>query len=241
MRPLTEKQVEYAGNDVAKLVPLHNVLLEKVKAAGNLDCYEEEMALRGQPGYYDELPTREVWHRVSRPPFVHFTRQDLAVLCELAAWRETVSRTEDIPRNAVFRDEWLVQAAVKHPYTKDDVMKLPGIWMKIAKARGDAVAEIVKTAMKMLPSEWPDMKLELYDSRIMKQRYGRVAALIDKRAEARGIDPLLLGGNSAIKEFLLAANTPGKLSGARLMNGWKHQLLGVAIDDIAEEFSKKRV
>ena len=240
-RPLSEAQLEYAGDDVAKLVALYQILMEKVEALGNLAFYNDEMEQRSQPGAYDEMPLDECWLRVSRSPFIHFTKQDYAVLSRLAAWREGTARAEDVPRNAVFRDEWLVQAAIKHPYTQKEVAALPGMWFKVAKVRGDAVAKVVSAAMKLQPQDWPDMSQMLFDRRIVKQRSERVVALMNKRAEARGIDPMLLGSHRAAQDFVLAANSQEKLAKTRLMNGWCHELLSPAIDDIADEYYKKRM
>ena len=240
-RPLSEAQLMYAGDDVSRLVELYRILVSKVEAAGNLEYYNEEMEARSQPGAYDEVPPEKCWLRVSRPPFIRFSRQDYAVLSKLAAWRENVARQEDLPRNAVFRDEWLVQAAVKHPYSKDEVGALPGVWAKVARLRGDAVAKIVSSAMKMQPQEWPDLSPVLLDRRIVRQRSERVVSLVNKRAEACGIDPLLFGAHRAAQDFVLAANSPEKLPHALLMRGWRHKLLAPAIDDIAKEFSKKRI
>ena len=141
----------------------------------------------------------------------------------------------------MFRDEWLVQAAIKHPYTQKEVAALPGIWSKLAKLRGEAVAKVVSAAMKLQPQDWPDMSQVLFDRRIVKQRSDRVVALMNKRAEARGIDTMLLGGHRAAQDFVIAANSQEKLAKTRLMNGWCHELLAPAIDDIAEEYYKKRM
>src|SRR5215475_10720717 len=110
-RPLSAKQLEYARGDVIHLRHIYRYLkaeLEREKRAGWLD---EEMATLTEPGTYEADP-EAAWRRLKLRVK---SRKGLAVLIELAAWRERAAQTQDVPRNRILRDEALYDIASHAP------------------------------------------------------------------------------------------------------------------------------
>ena len=84
-RPLTEEQMHYAVSDVTHLRDVFAALDADLKKRGRSDWVSEEMDVLTSPKTYDFHPER-AWERLKtrvRKP------KELAVLMEVAAWRET--------------------------------------------------------------------------------------------------------------------------------------------------------
>jgi len=119
-RPLSEAQVQYAIADVTYLRDIYHYLREKLEATGRLAWLDDEMALLTSSATYEQNP-EHAWerfrNRVRRP-------RDLAVLIELAAWRETEAQSRDIPRGRVLKDDTLMEIVQAAPRTLEELGNL---------------------------------------------------------------------------------------------------------------------
>ena len=105
-RPLSPTQTGYAEDDVRYLVEAREELLRRARAAGVEDWLQEEMAGLDDPALYEERDPREAFRRVKG--YGKLDRRQLAVLRELAAWREEAARDLDRPRGQVASDKLLL-------------------------------------------------------------------------------------------------------------------------------------
>ena len=104
-RPLTDAQKSYALADVTHLRVIYEFLSAELDKSGRRPWVEEELAVLTDPETYIVRP-EEAWHRVkTRTNSGRF----LAVVRELAAFRERYAQDRDIPRNRVFKDNSLQQ------------------------------------------------------------------------------------------------------------------------------------
>jgi ribonuclease D len=110
-RPLTEAQLTYALSDVTHLVRVYEALMEQLQANGRLAWLGEEMAVLTSPETYRADP-ENAWRRLAgrlRKP------REIAVLMEIAAWREREAQSRDVPRGRILKDDALVDIAVSAP------------------------------------------------------------------------------------------------------------------------------
>ena len=110
-RPLSEAQIEYAIADVTHLRDIYLHLLERLERSDRLDWLADEMGTLTSPATYEQHP-ENAWerlrHRARKP-------RDMAVLMELAAWRETEAQSRDVPRSRVLKDDVLIEIAQAAP------------------------------------------------------------------------------------------------------------------------------
>jgi ribonuclease D len=114
-RPLSEAQVDYALADVTHLRDVYRFLKGKLESSGRYPWLEDEMATLMSPSTYDMNPLN-AWERFrnrARKP------RDLAVLMDVAAWREHEAQTRDVPRSRVLKDDVLIEIALAAPRTAD--------------------------------------------------------------------------------------------------------------------------
>ncbi|GEC16228.1 ribonuclease D [Nitrobacter winogradskyi] len=110
-RPLTAEQLEYAVADVTHLRDVFAALDADLRKRGRSDWVSEEMEVLTSPKTYDFHPER-AWERLKsrvRKP------KDLAVLMEVAAWREQEAQSRNIPRSRVLKDDAVGDIAIHAP------------------------------------------------------------------------------------------------------------------------------
>src|SRR5215469_5832884 len=96
-RPLSEPQLRYAISDVTHLRQLYFKLATDLDRRGRNDWMFEEMKVLTSPDTYRFEP-EHAWQRLKtrvRKP------KELAVLIEVAAWREREAQERDVPRGRV--------------------------------------------------------------------------------------------------------------------------------------------
>ncbi|KQI67188.1 ribonuclease D [Loktanella sp. 3ANDIMAR09] len=118
-RPLTDAQKTYALGDVTYLREIYEVLSDRLRSTGREKWVQEEMAVLNDPATYQTNPD-DAWQRVkTRTTSGRF----LAIVRELARFREEYAQTRDIPRNRVFKDDVLVELASTKPTDEKDLSR----------------------------------------------------------------------------------------------------------------------
>ncbi|WFU29719.1 ribonuclease D [Bradyrhizobium brasilense] len=110
-RPLTNEQLHYAVSDVTHLREVFAALDADLKKRDRSDWVSEEMEVLTSPKTYDFHPER-AWERLKtrvRKP------RELAVLIEVAAWREQEAQSRDVPRSRVLKDDAVGDIATHAP------------------------------------------------------------------------------------------------------------------------------
>jgi ribonuclease D len=119
-RPLTKEQLHYALSDVTHLRDVFTTLDADLKKRGRSDWVSVEMDVLTSPRTYDFHPER-AWVRLKtrvRKP------RELAVLMEVAAWREQEAQSRDVPRGRVLKDEAVGDIATHAPATLEKLGQL---------------------------------------------------------------------------------------------------------------------
>ncbi|MGA2795029.1 MAG: ribonuclease D [Roseiarcus sp.] len=151
-RPLAPAQIDYAIADVTHLRDIYRALLEKLNKSGRLSWLEDEMKILTSASTYEQHP-ENAWERLknrARKP------RDLAVLMELAAWREKEAQTRDVPRSRVLKDDALVEIALVAPRSAEALANLRAFprGMERARAGGEilrAIEQGLARDLKTLP------------------------------------------------------------------------------------------
>ena len=139
-RPLTDAQKTYALADVTHLRRIYEFLDKELEKSGRAHWVAEELKVLTDPATYDIRP-EEAWRRVkTRTASGKF----LAVVRELAAFREDYAQRNNVPRNRVFKDDALVELASTKPRTASD---LGGSRLLLREARKGAIAEGILEAV----------------------------------------------------------------------------------------------
>ncbi len=143
-RPLSEAQIAYAISDVTHLRDVYVKLEADLKKRGRTEWMREEMRVLTSPDTYRMEP-EHAWQRLQtrvRKP------KELAVLIEVAAWREREAQTRDVPRGRVLKDDVVGDLAVQAPTTIERLGNLRSLPKGFERSRwGEAIIEAVKRGL----------------------------------------------------------------------------------------------
>jgi ribonuclease D len=216
-RPLSEAQKVYALADVTHLRVIYEHLARDLDRSGRSAWVAEELRILTTPDTYIVRPG-EAWERIrTRTGSGRF----LAVLRELARFREEYAQRNDVPRTRVMKDDVILELASTKPLTHDDLSRSRLLLREARKGEiADGILAAVKTAMD-LPAEAlpkPD------HSRDSLQVNGALAdllrVLLKARAEQAGVAVKLIASASELDEI-----AAGRRDGPSL-GGWRREVFG---------------
>jgi ribonuclease D len=143
-RPLLDAQLTYAISDVTHLRDVYVKLTSDLDKQGRSEWMREEMKVLTSPETYRMEP-EHAWQRLKtrvRKP------KELAVLIEVAAWREREAQTRDVPRGRVLKDDAVGDIAVQAPTTIERLGGLRSLPKGFERSRwGEAIIEAVQRGL----------------------------------------------------------------------------------------------
>ena len=156
-RPLSEEQITYAIADVTHLRDVYEKLAADLERRGRADWVAEEMEVLTSPGTYTAHP-EDAWQRFRsrlRKP------RDLAVMIEVAAWREREAQGRDVPRSRVLKDDALVEVATRAPRDVAALGNLRAFPRGYERSRaGQEILEAVERGLKRDPASLPALEAQ---------------------------------------------------------------------------------
>lgn len=137
-RPLSNAQKKYALADVTHLRQIYEHLSAKLSESGRDKWVAEEMEVLTNPETYITRP-EDAWLRVKTR---NVSGRFLAIVRELARFREEYAQARNVPRNRVFKDDALVELASTKPASHQDLSRAR-LLLREAR-RGDIAEGILK-------------------------------------------------------------------------------------------------
>ena len=214
-RPLSEAQAVYALADVTHLRAIYEYLAAQLDKTGRAPWLAEEAAVLLNPETYITRPD-EAWERVrTRSGSPRF----LAIVRELARFREAYAQERDVPRSRVYKDDALIELASTKPLTEADLAK-SRLLLREGR-RGDIAAGIlaaVKAGIetKDLPKPVPDEPGRPGNAALAEL----LRVLLKAKADATGV---------ASKLIASASDLDAIASGGRdlaALHGWRAEVFG---------------
>jgi ribonuclease D len=151
-RPLSPAQVSYAISDVTHLRDVYLALSADLAKRGRADWVGEEMEILTSPETYRADP-ENAWERLKtrvRKP------KELAVLIEVAAWREREAQTRDVPRSRVLKDDTIGDIATQAPTTAERLAALRSLPKGFERSKwGEGILEAVQRGLSRDPKTLP--------------------------------------------------------------------------------------
>jgi len=217
-RPLSERQVVYALSDVIPLRKVYRKLAAVLEKTGRDKWLAEEMVVLTAPGTYTPDP-REMYRRMkSRTKNPRF----LAVLRELAAWRELEAQSRDLPRQRVIRDEALLEIAASSPTTLEALGSTRQLPRSMADGPvAEAIIEAVETGLALPTGECPDIPSHRNHPPGIAPIVDLLRVLLKTKCEAHGVAPKIVATTDELESL---ASSDG--IHVRALSGWRHTLFG---------------
>jgi ribonuclease D len=216
-RPLSEAQIDYAIADVTHLREIYKILRARLEKTDRLHWLADEMATLTSQDTYEMRPDR-AWeryaHRAKKP-------RDLAVLMELAAWREQEAQSRDVPRSRVLKDDVLTEVALAAPRSAEALGNLRAFprGMERSRAGVDILAAIERGLArdpKTLPRIDRDRRCNGGGATVELLK-----VLLRQVAEKQGVAAKMIATVEDLE--ILASDDNADIS---VMKGWRRELFG---------------
>ena len=217
-RPLSDRQLEYAIDDVTHLRVIYQRLSESLEKSGRAAWVAEEMTALSDPALYEQLP-ENAWRRIkSRSTDGKF----LAVLSKVAAWRESEAQSRDLPRNRILRDEALLEIAARAPTTVVDLARTRGLGKRLAEGgMGRSLIAAVTAGVATPEADRPKVAKPRPPSRGAGPVVELLRVLLKMKCEAHDVAQRLVA-NSAELERIATEND----ADVPALHGWRREIFG---------------
>ncbi len=214
-RPLRAEQRAYAAADVEHLLALHDVIIERLEAAGRLqwaldECEERRRRVRARP----EPETS--WWRIKGARQLRGPARGVAQV--VAAWRERTAETLDVPPRYVLSDLALAGIVHRPPHNREELAGIRGIDGRLRDAQANELLKAVNDGLALDPKDLRTPDPERVD-RSLAPAVTVLGAWLSQRASELDLDPALLATRAELAQML-----QGEPS--RLASGWRAELVG---------------
>jgi ribonuclease D len=223
-RPLTEPQVEYAADDVRYLLAAADALEKRLQSQRRDGWAREEMRLRFGPDSPLVQDPGEAWRRVSGRGKLR--GEQLAVLVEVAAWREREARRRDMPCSWLVRDATLVEVARRRPRTAAEAETVRGLKLKPGRQLNELLAA-VQRGLGVEPERSTEMSSEV------RARVRVILPLASSVLQAccaqAGIASELVATRDDLESLIRRIAEGGGDGHHPLLEGWRRELAGESL------------
>jgi len=229
-RPLTDRQMAYALEDVVHLWPVHNQLKKKLEKLNRVDWVRCEMDQ--WQGALVKTVTHPQWRRVSgiarlKPP-------QLAIVKELWIWRNEEAERRDRTPKRVLADDLIVELARRGTSAPAQIKAIRGFGNRVHASAIDGISAAIERALKMPKSDYP--KRITSTKTINLGLLGQfLTTALNVLCRTEQISSSIVGTAQEVRD--VAAMRLGILKlpeKPRLLTGWRAEIVGQLIDQVLD-------
>ena len=216
-RPLTDAQKTYAVGDVTHLRDIYEYLDARLQKSGRKKWVAEEMAVLNDPATYRADPDL-AWMRVK-------TRNNsgrfLAIVRELARFRETYAQDRNIPRNRVYKDDAMVEIAATKPQSEKDLGRSRLLLREARRGDiADGILEAVKTGLAVPNDALPHADKSREKMQVNPAIADMLRVLLKAKADQEGVAQKLLATSQDLDALAAGERQLPALK------GWRREVFG---------------
>ena len=153
-RPLTNRQVKYAADDVIYLADIYPRMLAQLRKANRIDWVESELSSL----FGTIIVSARPQNNLEATQIPRRTPSMINRLAKLAHWRETEAQKRDVPRNRILRDDTLIDLAGSNPKTAAEFRKIRGFPGGRTGKLVNPVLHILNEAAQTRQSDYPQFE-----------------------------------------------------------------------------------
>jgi len=216
-RPLTDAQKTYALGDVTHLRVIYEHLAAQLKRSGREAWVTEELGILTNPATYTIEP-ENAWKRVKTR--THSGRF-LAILQELAAFREIQAQTRNIPRNRVYKDDAMVELASTKPKNMQDLGRSRLLLREARRGDiADGILAAVSTGLARPESSFPSVPKMRTKLQVNPALADMLRVLLKAKVETVGVASKLIASSADLDALAAGMRDVPALS------GWRREAFG---------------
>jgi len=221
-RPLSDSQLRYAADDVRFLPAVRHEIGARLNELGHTAWAAEESNALTDPALYVFDPDGQymkIRGASSLPP------SGLAVLRELARWRDRAARQEDVPPRSMLKDEILLDLARSPIHSIDQLPRVRGLPRPVEANYGQAIVDATKQALALPIDQLP---AERNHEPPPAEKFRADALFFAAQCICAGqqIDPNLVTSRQEIGELYRCAVNDQAIPDLRVLRGWRKAAVG---------------
>lgn len=228
-RPLSQRQIQYALDDVRHLAALRDKLHGALTRLGRLEWMEEEMGAWKQE--IERALGEERWRRVSG--VASLDQRGRMIVRELWHWREAEAQRRNRPARRVLRDDLIVELARRQTAELKRIQAVRGLSRRDLVRQMPKIAACIQRALD-LPDEPLPAAVSPSSGPQLSVLGQLLFAALGSVCRDCALAPGLVGGPNDIREWIayrLGQWDPLRAPPA-LARGWRAQVVGQLFDDL---------
>jgi ribonuclease D len=231
-RPLSGQQARYAADDVRYLPAAREELRRRLERNGHAAWASEESNELCQSAVCRFDPD-ENYLKIRGAGTLE--PANLAVLRELAVWRDTAARQTDVPPRTLLKDEVMLLLARAPARSVERLSRVRGLPRSVEAAHGREIVEATVKALSRPEGEHPEFPHVEPPPR-EKFKGDSLWAAAQSWCFGQGIDPALVASRQEITELRRRVLAGCDGEDLRVMRGWRREALGGKLGEwIGEE------
>ncbi len=216
-RPLTDAQMTYALADVTHLRDIYEFLAAKLQESGRDKWLAEELQTLTDPETYIVRP-EDAWRRIKTR---NSSGKFLAIVRELARFREEYAQSRNIPRNRVLKDDALVELASTKPGNSKELSRARLLLREARKGDiADGILKAIQDGLNCPAANMPKPGRTRDKLQVNPALADLLRVLLKAKTEESGV---------ASKLIASAADLDALSAGERdiaALKGWRHEVFG---------------
>ncbi len=220
-RPLSDKQISYAEDDVRYLAQLYPMQRKQLETQGRLAWLDDDLALISDINRYRPNPAG-AWLRVKG--INKLRGLQLAVLEKLGVWREERAMEKDQPRRRIASDETLLDIAKLRPKSLQALAKLRDMPESLVNKQGEALIKCITDAEAMPKESWPKLNLPQRLDSAQEALVDALQAIMKLNAQQYQINITTLTSRKELDELVRGERNLPILQGWRRHHGGEQLL-----------------
>ena len=233
-RPLTQKQIQYAGDDVLYLYQLQKILDEKLQQLGRKTWFDEESSKLVSSENNFQVAEENLWRRVKGA--TRLNRNKLAIVQAIAIWREHLAQQKDRTRRKMLADDIVVDLAFSAPDNTQAIEQIIGNKYGFKQQEIQQLLEAIEAAIQTPAEQCPDNRFDILDGE-QKIMLKRLQQAVNDKAGELGISAAILSSKKELEKLILSHDqtSTARSSELNIMQGWRQQCIG---QQLLEKLSK---
>lgn len=224
-RPLSDRQIDYALDDVRYLRTLYETLRDELTRRGRLNWLDDDLAHLTDPDTY-RVDQDSVWQRIKGANRLKGVR--LNAIKHLARWREQRAIQTDRPRKWVLSDNVLLDLATQLPATAEQLKNVRSLDSQTAANQGTTLLDLIVAARNEPEALWPQLRIPPKPTAAEEAKADLITSLLHRQAAIHDLTPGLFATRGDIQRLVR-----GKRD-IPLLTGWRRELAGEIALDILE-------
>jgi len=215
-RPLDYGQIEYAMDDVRYLLPIYQLQTQALAELGRSDWLQKDFEALTDSSLYRQ-PMEDIWQKVRGANTLKGVQ--LAILQQLAQWREQQAIEKNRPRRWIVKDDVLLEFARQQPQDFTALTKISGIDSYVQK-NADTLIALVEKGRATPRAQWPPSAKHMRLTREQEAKVDLLMAVVRTRANQTGVTPSVLASRKDLECLV-----QGKRH-CSVLYGWRAEMVG---------------